>query len=160
MRTAYKCRANPDPEQAAVFSRTFGCGRLVWNKTLADRHAAYHDRGERTSYKQTDTARTAWKKTEDPAFLSEGSPVPRQQRLRHQRTAFANFSAGRAKYPRFKNRNSRQTAHYTRSAFRMNNGELSMAKTTTPLRFVWSFEGVDLAALNPTMVVISRDPDS
>src|SRR5262245_28952901 len=159
MRMAYKCRAYPDPEQAAVFSRTFGCVRVVWNKTLAERHAAYHERGERTSYRQTDAALTAWKKTEDLAFLSEVSSVPLQQALRHQHAAFANFFAGRAKYPRFKNRSSRQSAHYTRSAFRMKNGELQLAKTTTPLRFVWSFEDVDLAALNPTMVVISRDPD-
>ncbi|MCO6009888.1 transposase [Actinoallomurus purpureus] len=159
MRTAYKCRAYPGPEQAAVFSRTFGCVRLVWNKTLAERHAAYHQRGQKTSYKQTDAALTGWKKTEDLAFLSEVSSVPLQQTLRHQHAAFANFFAGRAKYPRFKNRNSRQTAHYTRSAFRMNNGELSMAKTTAPLRFVWSFDDVEVSTLNPTMVVISRDPD-
>jgi putative transposase len=158
MRTAYKCRAYPDPEQAAVFNRTFGCVRLVWNKTLAERHAAYQ-RGEKTSYRQSDAALTAWKKTEDLAFLSEVPSVPLQQTLRHQHAAFANFFAGRAKYPRFKNRNSRQTAHYTRSAFRMNNGELRLAKTTAPLKFVWSFEGVDLAVLDPTMVVISRDPD-
>ncbi|MCO6010781.1 transposase [Actinoallomurus purpureus] len=159
MRTAYKCRAYPDPEQAAVFSRTFGCVRLVWNKTLAERHAAYHQRGKKTSYKQTDAALTGWKKTEDLAFLSEVSSVPLQQTLRHQHAAFANFFAGRTKYPRFKNRDSRQTAHYTRSAFRMKNGELHMAKTTTPLRFVWSFEDVNPATLDPTMVVISRDPD-
>ncbi|MEV5709399.1 RNA-guided endonuclease TnpB family protein [Actinoallomurus sp. NPDC052274] len=159
MRTAYRCRAYPDPEQTAVLNRTFGCVRLVWNKTLAERHAAYHQRGEKTSYKQTDAALTAWKKTEDLAFLSEVSSVPLQQTLRHQHAAFANFFAGRAKYPRFKNRNSRQSAHYTRSAFRMNDGELSMAKTTTPLRFVWSFDDVEVSTLNPTMVVISRDPD-
>ncbi|GAA1797262.1 RNA-guided endonuclease TnpB family protein [Actinomadura chokoriensis] len=160
MRTAYKCRAYPDPEQAATFVRTFGCVRLVWNKTLAERHRAYHTDGKNTSYRQTDAALTAWKKTQDPAFLSEVSSVPLQQALRHQHTAFANFFAGRARYPRFKTRNSRQSAHYTRSAFRMNNGELRMAKTTAPLAFVWSFADVDLATLNPTMVVISRSPDS
>jgi putative transposase len=159
MRTAYKCRAYPDSEQAGTFARTFGCVRLVWNKTLAERHRAYHAEGIKTSYKQTDAALTEWKKTEDLAFLSEVSSVPLQQTLRHQHTGFANFFAGRAKYPRFKNRNSRQSAHYTRSAFRMNNGELRMAKTTTPLAFVWSFEDVDLATLDPTMAVISREPD-
>jgi putative transposase len=87
------------------------------------------------------------------------SSVPLQQALRHQHTAFANFFAGRAKYPRFKNRSSRQSAHYTRSAFRMKDGELRMAKTSGPLAFVWSFDDVDLASLNPTMVVISREPD-
>ncbi|MEV2266830.1 RNA-guided endonuclease InsQ/TnpB family protein [Nonomuraea africana] len=159
MRAAYKCRAYPDPEQASIFARTFGCVRLVWNKTLAERHRAWHAEAKKTSYKQTDAALTEWKKTEDLAFLSEVSSVPLQQTLRHQHTAFANFFAGRTKYPRVKNRNSRQSAHYTRSAFRMKDGELRMAKTSTPLAFVWSFDEVDLASLSPTMVVISREPD-
>ncbi|MEW2330096.1 RNA-guided endonuclease TnpB family protein [Micromonospora chersina] len=159
MRTAYKCRAYPTPEQAAVFSRTFGCVRLVWNRTLAERHAAYHQRGERTSYRQTDAALTGWKKTAELAFLSEVSSVPLQQTLRHQHTAFANFFAGRARYPRFKSRNARQSAHYTRSAFRMKDGALHVAKTNGPLSYAWSFGSVDIATLNPTMVVISRDPD-
>jgi len=29
MRTAYKCRAYPDPDQAAMLARTFGCVRVV-----------------------------------------------------------------------------------------------------------------------------------
>lgn len=159
MRTAYKCRAYPDAEQAGTLARTFGCVRLVWNKTLAERQDAYRTKGSTVSYKQTDAALTAWKKTEELAFLSEVSSVPLQQTLRHQHAAFANFSAGRAKYPRFKSRNSRQSAHYTRSAFRMKEGELRIAKTTAPLAFVWPFDDVDLTTLNPTMVVISRDPD-
>jgi putative transposase len=88
MCTAYKCRAYPTREQAAVLHRTFGCVRLVWNKTLADRHTAYHLGGERTSYRQTDPALTGWKKTTQLAFLSEVSCVPLQQTLRHQHTAF------------------------------------------------------------------------
>ncbi|MFF4238222.1 RNA-guided endonuclease InsQ/TnpB family protein [Actinomadura geliboluensis] len=159
MRTAYKCRAYPDAEQAAVFSRTFGCVRLVWNKTLAERHRAGHADGEPTSYKQTDAALTAWKKTEELAFLSEVPSVPLQQALRHQHAAFAGFFAGRARYPRFKTRTGRQAAHYTRSAFRMKDGQLWMAKTAAPLVLVWSFQDVDPATLDPTMVVISREPD-
>lgn len=159
MRTAYKCRAYPDPEQAAQLRRTFGCVRLIWNKTLAERHTAYHQRGEKTSYKQTDAALTGWKKTEDLAFLSEVSSVPLQQALRHQHTAFSNFFAGGARYPRFKNRTGRQSAHYTRSAFRMRDGELFLAKHKTALKLAWSFDDVDLATVNPTMVVVSREPD-
>jgi len=41
MRSAYKVRAYPDPEQAAVLNRTFGCVRVVWNRTLATRQARY-----------------------------------------------------------------------------------------------------------------------
>jgi putative transposase len=159
MRTAYKCRAYPDPEQAAIFARTFGCVRLVWNKTLAERRRAWQTDRTPTAYKQTDAALTAWKKTQGLAFLDEVSSVPLQQALRHQHTAFANFFAGRAHYPRFKSRDSRQSAHYTRSAFRMKDGHLWMARTTAPLAFIWSFQDVDPAGLNPTMVVISREPD-
>ena len=159
MRTAYRCRAYPAPEQAAVLNRTFGCVRLVWNKTLSERNHRYRAEGVRTSYRQTDAALTGWKRTEELAFLSEVSCVPLQQTLRHQHTAFGNFFAGRARFPRFKSRTGQQSAHYTRSAFRMREGVLTLAKTSTPLRFVWSFGDVDLAALDPTMVVVSREPD-
>ncbi|WOX21894.1 RNA-guided endonuclease TnpB family protein [Streptomyces solicathayae] len=159
MRTAYKCRAYPDSEQAGILARTFGCVRLVWNRALADRHRAYYTEGKRISYKEADAALTDWKKTEELAFLSDVSSVPLQQTLRHQHAAFANFFAGRAKYPRFKSRTARQSAHYTRSAFRMRDGQLVLAKTTGPLPFVWSFEDVDLATLSPTMVIVSREPD-
>jgi len=42
VRTAYKCRANPDRAQQAVLNRTFGCVRVVWNRTLAGRQARWH----------------------------------------------------------------------------------------------------------------------
>ncbi|MFC5181404.1 RNA-guided endonuclease InsQ/TnpB family protein [Actinomadura harenae] len=159
MRTAYKCRAYPNAEQAALLARTFGCVRLVWNRALAERQRAYRSEGRATSYKAADAALTAWKREADLAFLNEVSSVPLQQTLRHQHAAFANFFAGRARYPRFKRRTARQSAHYTRSAFRMRSGELTLAKSDAPLRFVWSFENVEVAALNPTMVVVSREPD-
>lgn len=159
VRTAYRVRAYPAPEQAAQLGRTFGCVRLVWNKTLAERHRAYHAHGKKTSYKETDAALTAWKKTDELAFLSEVSSVPLQQTLRHQHTAYANFFAGRARYPRFKPRNGRQSAHYTRSAFRLRGGKLTLAKHTAPLEFVWSWDDETLETLNPTMVIVSREPD-
>jgi putative transposase len=61
MRTAYKCRAYPDPEQAALLSRTFGCVRVVWNHTLAARGARYAAERNGTSYRETDAAPTAMK---------------------------------------------------------------------------------------------------
>jgi putative transposase len=108
VRTAYKCRAYPTPEQAAVLSRTFGCVRLVWNRTLATRHARYHTEGESTSYAETDRALTAMKKLPELAFLNEVSSVPLQQAMRHQHTAFTAFFQKRARYPRFKSRDSRR----------------------------------------------------
>jgi putative transposase len=155
VRTAYRCRAYPDAQQQAVLRRTFGCVRVVWNRTLAARQARWHAEHKRTSYAETDRALTAMKKDPGLAFLSEVSSVPLQQALRHQHRAFA----GRARRPRFKSRAGRQAAHYTRSAFRMKDGALWLAKTASPLRFTWSWPEADVTALDPAMVIICREPD-
>ena len=159
MRTAYKCRAYPDETQQQVLLRTFGCVRLVWNRTLAARHARWRHERTGTSYAQTDRALTELKKDPDLAFLNQISSVPLQQALRHQHKAFSAFYARRARYPRFKSRCSRQSAHYTRSAFSLRGGELRLAKTDAPLRFVWSWPETDLTSLDPAMVIVSREPD-
>jgi putative transposase len=142
-----------------VLARTFGCVRVVWNCTLAARHARWHLERKGTNYAETDRALTAMKRAPGLAFLSEVSSVPLQQALRHQHRAFTAFFARRARSPRFKSRRSRQSAHYTRSAFSMRDGVLRLAKMSAPLRFVWSWPDVDMTALNPTMVVVSREQD-
>jgi len=159
VRTAYRCRAYPDEQQQAVLNRTFGCVRVVWNRTLADRRARWHCERAGTSYAETDRALTAMKKDPGLAFLNEVSSVPLQQALRHQHQAFGAFFAGRARYPRFKPRGRRQSAHYTRSAFSLRGGVLRLAKMSEPLRFVWSWPDVDVTALNPSRVIVSSEPD-
>jgi putative transposase len=159
VRTAYRCRAYPDQAQQAVLARTFGCVRVVWNRTLAARRARWQLECKGTSYAETDRALTALKKDPGLAFLNEVSSVPLQQALRHQHEAFQALFGKRARYPRFKSRRARQSAHYTRSAFSMRDGVLRLAKTARPLRFIWSWPDVDLTALNPAMVIVSRDPD-
>jgi putative transposase len=142
-----------------MLARTFGCVRVVWNRTLAARHERYAAEGKSTSYAKTDRALTAMKKDPELAFLNEVSSVPLQQALRHQHQAFAAFFGKRARYPRFKSRRSRQSAHYTRSAFTMRGGELRLAKASAPLRFAWSWPDVDVTALSPATVIISRESD-
>ena len=130
-----------------------------WNRTLAARRALYAAEGTRTSYAQTDRALTQMKKDPELAFLNEVSSVPLQQALRHQHQAFAAFFGKRARYPRFKSRRGRQSAHYTRSAVTVRDGRLRLAKTDAPLRFTWSWPDIDMGALDPAMVIVSREPD-
>ena len=158
MRTAYKCRAYPDIEQVSMLNRTFGCVRVVWNRTLAWRHARHHSEQARTNFAQANAYLTAMKATEDLGWLNEVSSVPLQQALRHQQVAFSNFFAGRARYPRYKSRTGRQSAEYTRSGFRYRDGRLFLAKTDTPLAFTWSWPDVDAASIDPTTVTVSKDP--
>ena len=158
MRTAYKCRAYPAPGQASVLNRTFGCVRVVWNRTLAWRHQRYHAEQARTNLTQANAYLTAMKATEDLAWLNEVSSVPLQQAIRHQQVAYTSFFAKRARYPRFKSRNGRQSAEFTRSGFRYRDGALFLAKMDTRLEFTWSWPGIDPASIKPTTVTVSRDP--
>lgn len=159
MRKAYKCRAYPTIEQASLLNRTFGCVRLVWNRTLRERQRDYATEGKSTSYAEASKHLTRMKADPVFAFLREVPSVPLQQVLRHQQNAFSAFFAKRARYPRFKSRNRRQSAEFTRSAFRMKDGDLWLAKTTDPLPFVWSWPDVDPADIDPATVTVSRDPD-
>jgi putative transposase len=158
VRTAYKCRAYPDTEQAAIQSRTFGCVRVVWNRTLAWRHARFHGERAHTNFTQANAYLTAMKASEELEWLNEVSSVPLQQAIRHQQVAFSNFFAQRARYPRYKSRNGKQSAEYTRSGFRYRDGQLYLAKMSTPLAFAWSWPDIDVASIDPTTVTVSRDP--
>jgi hypothetical protein len=62
MRTAYRCRAYPNDAQQRVLARTFGCVRVAWNRTLAERHRLWHAEGRSLSYAASDAALTAMKK--------------------------------------------------------------------------------------------------
>ncbi|MDI1461195.1 RNA-guided endonuclease TnpB family protein [Catellatospora sp. KI3] len=157
VKRAFKFRFYPTDAQAAQLSRTFGCVRLVYNMALQARTEAWTLRRERINYNATSALLTAWKKTDDLAFLNEVSSVPLQQALRHLQTAFTNFWAKRAKYPRFKSRKrSRRSAEYTTSAFRWRDGTLTLAKMTEPLDVVWSRPLPQ--GCTPSTVTVSQDP--
>jgi putative transposase len=155
---AYKCRAYPDQVQAGVLNRTFGCVRVVWNRTLEWRRQRYQAGKAGTTYAQASAYLTAMKATEELAWLNEVSSVPLQQAIRHQQAAYAAFFAKRARYPRFKSRDGRQCAEYTRSGFRWREGRLFLAKMGTPLAFTWSWLNIDPATIDPSTVTVSRDP--
>jgi putative transposase len=159
VRAAYQVRAYPDTQQAAVLNRTFGCVRLVWNRTLAWRHARWYTEHLSTNVPQANAHLTEMKRDPDLAFLAEVSCVPLQQVTRIQQKAFVNFFAGRARYPRFKSRTGRQSAEYTRSGFRWRDGRLWLAKMTEPLALVWSWPDIDPSSVDPSTVTVSRDPE-
>jgi putative transposase len=158
---AYRYRFYPTSEQAMLLGRTFGCVRFVYNWALRLRTDAWYARQERVSYVQTSAALTALKQDPDRAWLNEVSSVPLQQALRHLQTGFANFWAGRARYPSFKSKHGRQAAEYTRSAFRWKQapdgtGSLTLAKLAEPLTIRWS-RPLPPGAV-PSTVTITKDP--
>jgi putative transposase len=156
VKRAFKYRFYPTDAQAAELARTFGCVRKVYNMALATRTAAWRLRRETINYNATSAMLTAWKKTDELAFLNDVSSVPLQQTLRHLQVAFTNFFAKRSRYPRFKSkRRSRRSAEYTASAFRWCNGLLTLAKMAEPLDIVWSRPLPE--GSHPSTVTVSRD---
>ncbi|MGW6391799.1 RNA-guided endonuclease InsQ/TnpB family protein [Streptomyces sp. NPDC055103] len=155
VKRAFKYRFYPTDAQAAELSRTFGCVRKVYNLALVARTEAWA-RQERVNYNATSAMLTAWKRTEELAFLNDVSSVPLQQTLRHLQSAFASFFGKRAKYPRFKSRKrSRKSAEYTTSGFRFRDGRLTLAKMAEPLNVVWS-RPLPVGA-EPSTVTVSQD---
>ena len=76
-----------------------------------------------------------------------------QQCLRDQQEAFKNFWAGRAKYPNFKKKHSKQSIRLTKAAVKVRNGQLFIAKSKVPLNIRWSRE----LPSGPSSVTISKD---
>jgi putative transposase len=154
---AYRYRFYPTSEQASVLTRTFGCVRLVYNRALDVRTAAWRREQRRLTYPQTSAMLTSWKRTEELAFLNEVAAVPLQQSLRHLQGAFVAFWQGRARYPRFKKKHRRDdAAEYTRSAFRFQHGQLTLVKVRGPLDIRWSRPLPE--GSQPSTVTVSRDP--
>jgi transposase, IS605 OrfB family, central region len=152
-RRAYKYRFYPTPEQERILAQTFGCVRFVYNSILRWRTDAFYQQQLKVGYVEANAQLSRMKKDPELAFLSEVSSVPLQQCLRHQQTAFKNFFEGRAQYPKFKSKRHRQSAEFTRSAFKYRDGKMYLAKSKTPLDIRWSRE----LPGEPSTVTVSKD---
>lgn len=150
---AYRYRLYPTDEQRQLLARTFGCVRVVWNRTLRYRTDAYYNDGESIGYVGANAYLSEMKRDDDLSWLREVSSVPLQQCLRHQQTAFRNFFEGRAGYPVFKSKHRRQSAEFTRSAFTYRDGQIKLAKCSEPLNVRWSRP----LPSEPTTVTVSMD---
>ena len=149
----FKYRFYPTSAQRLELAQTFGCTRYVYNWALSLRTNSYYQDKVSLSYTDTSNALTKLKKDPEKSWLKAVSSVPLQQGLRHLNTAFKNFFAGRNKYPRFKKKNNRQSAHYAPNAFTWRDEKLTLAKMSEPLKIKWSryFEG------EPKQVIVSKD---
>ena len=76
-----------------MLNRTFGCVRVVWNRTLAARGARWHLAGTSTSYAESDRALTAMKRDPDrPGSANRGKVKLKVARAhRKVRNARADF---------------------------------------------------------------------
>ena len=154
VKTRQTFRFYPSRPQERVLARVFGCVRLVYNKALRYRTDSYAEDKTSINYEKSSAALTGWKKQDEFAFLREVSCVPLQQTLRHLQTAFRNFFEKRAAYPKFKSKRGKQSAEYTRSAFKWDGRNRNLRVSGLGrLRIRWSraFES------EPSTVTITKD---
>lgn len=155
IKRAYKFRFYPTIEQKEIFAQTFGCVRFAYNYMLKVRTDAYYIEKKRIDYHETSALLTILKKQPEYTWLNVVSAIPVQQSMRHLQTAFSNFFAKRANYPRFKSKSDKQSAEYTASAFKFVNGTLNLAKMKESLKIKWSRTLPKAARV--TTVTVSKD---
>jgi len=144
----------PTPEQEIILAQTFGCTRFIYNRFLHERTAAFAS-GNSMNYPQSSEALTQLKKNPEYSWLNDVSCVPLQQALRNLQTAFKNFFDKRSGYPSFKKKGGKQSAEYTRSAFKfeIGNQRLLLAKMGR-IKVKWSKH----VPVDPSTVTVIRKP--
>jgi len=150
---AYKFRFYPTIQQEELLAKTFGCVRFVYNYILKWRTDLYYQKKQSVSYTESSRKIAEIKKIDDLKWLNDVSSVSLQQAIRHQQASFKNFFNGLTKYPILKKKNDRQSATFTRGAFKYKNDNIYIPKCEEPLKIKWSR---NLPCM-PTSITISKD---
>ena len=99
---AYKYELRTNGEQQRDMRRFAGSCRFVFNKALAMQKALYEQGEKKVGYAGLCKALTAWRNSEDTAWLADAPVHPLQQSLKDLEQAFTHFFAKRADVPRFR----------------------------------------------------------
>jgi len=149
----YKYRFYPTFSQVIQLVKTFGCVRWIYNQALSEKQNLYKETKENLSYYDLCKKLTSWRKKYN--WLENCSSVVVQQSLKNLDKSYKNFFKGISRFPKFKNKNSKQSARYTKNGFSWNSKtkELKLAKMKKSLKIKWSrdFEG------SPSSITILKD---
>ena len=127
----YKYRIYPNKEQENLINRTLGSCRFVFNHFLAVRRDQWEANHQSITYVQTASMLTDLKRREETCWLKEVDSMSLQESLRNLDTAYQNFFAKRAKYPRFKSKHCHRQSYRTRNqsnGIRFVDGKLKLPK--------------------------------
>ena len=122
MLRAVKVRLYPTESQKHHLAQAFGCVRWVWNQSLVTMSQTYKDTGKGISALTMKKQLPAWKKEYE--WLKTCYSQCLQQSVLNLSQAFINFFDGRAGYPTFKNRHSRQSLQYPQNVKVLSNSEI------------------------------------
>jgi putative transposase len=109
---AVKVRLYPTPEQEVLLSQHFGCARWWWNFALNKSIETYRDTGKGLGRNALNALLPKLKKDKETQWLGECYSQVLQAVTLNLTTAYKNFFDGRARFPRFKSKHSRQSIQY------------------------------------------------
>ena len=105
----YQFELMPTQEQKVLLDKHFGCIRFVYNYFLNERKEQYQiDKKSDNYYKQA-AILTKLKKKKETIWLKEVNSQSLQYSLKCLDSAYINFFAGRAMFPRFKSKKNKNT---------------------------------------------------
>lgn len=126
MEYSYKFRIYPTRTQENLIQRTFGCCRFVYNYYLAERIAAYKERGETLNYYACSNDLPRLK--QEYEWLREVNSQSLQASLRNLDTAYINFFKHGASFPKFKSKHNRRKSFTAKQGVVVGNNTVKLPK--------------------------------
>lgn len=109
---ATKYRIKPTKEQQQKLAVQFGCARFVYNDALAKKIEAYQKDKTVLSVYDLQKMLPKMKSAEETCWLKDAYAQVLQSSLRNLDVAFKNFFSKRARFPKFKKKNGKQSIQY------------------------------------------------
>jgi putative transposase len=109
---AVKVRLYPTSLQQTLLSQHFGCARWWWNYALNKSIETYKETGKSLGQSALNAFLPKLKKAEETVWLSECYSQVLQATTLSLTTAYKNFFAGRARFPRYKSKHGKQSIQY------------------------------------------------
>jgi putative transposase len=105
----YQFELTPTQDQKVLLDKHFGCIRYVFNHFLNERKEQYQKEKKSDNYYAQAAKLTIIKKQEETTWLKEVNSQSLQFSLNCLDSAYKNFFAGRAMFPKFKSRKNKNT---------------------------------------------------
>ena len=109
---AVKVRLHPTPEQEVLLAQHFGCARWWWNFGLNKSIETYRETGKGLGRSALNALLPVLKKDKETEWLGECYSQVLQAVTLNLTTAYKNFFEGRARFPRFKSKQGKQSIQY------------------------------------------------
>ena len=106
---SYKFSITPNDTQKKLLNKHFGACRFVYNYFLDITQKAYTEKQETRNYYDNIKDLVALKKTEEFSWLKEINSQSLQSSIQNIDAAYHRFFKNKSKYPKFKQKNSRQS---------------------------------------------------